>query len=90
MKNSFYATHIVDALLKAAEQCDPEMINEFLSLSIDANTEHLNLIEDTLPLKEVIRRQRVISQGTMLLALFNHFATHKMLNEAGLLSNKSL
>jgi hypothetical protein len=66
-----YSTALIDALIKVADQCDAELINEFLSLSIDLNLEHLDLIDDTLPLNELIHKQKVISQGNTLLTLFN-------------------
>lgn len=75
-----YANQLIDNLIKAAEMCDPTMINEFFSLTFEANVEHLNLIEDNLSLEELIHKQHVISQGAILLALFNHFATRQVQN----------
>jgi hypothetical protein len=75
-----FANQLINNLIQAAEICDPVLINEFFALAIDSNIEHLNLIDDTLSLDQLIHRQRVIHQGTLLLALFNHFATREIKN----------
>lgn len=75
-----YANQVIDALITAADALDPVLVNEFFSLAIDANLEHLNLIDNTLTITDLIHRQRIISQGTTLLSLFNHFATRKIQN----------
>jgi hypothetical protein len=64
---------LTDAIRNAVDRCDPKLINEFFDLAIETNQEHLNLIEKTLTLNEVIHRQRVIVQGTLFLAIFNSF-----------------
>jgi hypothetical protein len=63
--------HVDEILKTATEICDPIAIHEFLSLAVEVNIEHLNLIEDTLSLKELVHRQHVLSQGAILLGLFN-------------------
>jgi hypothetical protein len=73
-----YAHAVISALVEAAEQCDADIINEFLSSTIEHELEHLDLIEDTLSLQELIHRQRVISQGTNLLTLFNCIYARKV------------
>lgn len=82
-KKTTYANQLIDRIIQAAETCDPEAINDFLGFAIESNLEHLNLIESTLTLPELIRRQKAISQGAVLLSLFNHFATRKIENGLG-------
>lgn len=85
-RKSYFANQVVNNLINAAEICDPVLINEFFSLTIDANLEHLNLISENMSLPELMHRQRVISQGTLLLSMFNHFATRQVENGLGELS----
>lgn len=85
-KPSYFATAIIDRMIQAAEQCDPESINDFFAIAIDSNIEHLNLIDRTLTVEDLIKRQRAIAQGTILLALFNHFALQQNFGEVRVLS----
>ena len=77
---------IVNSIIDAAERFDPVLINEFFALTIDLNYQHLNVIDDTLPLKELIHRQRVLSQGATFLAMFNYFATREVQDGLGKLT----
>jgi hypothetical protein len=72
---------VVNAIIKAAETCDAEAINDFFNLALDSGSAHIDLIEPTLSSQEFVRRQRAISQGAILLGLFNHFALHKRFGE---------
>lgn len=83
--NPRYANQVIDNLIKAAELCDPVMINEFFSLTIEANLAHTRLISDQLSYPELAKRHAVLAQGSLLLSLFNHFASHKIRN--GLISD---
>lgn len=83
---SYFANQVVDRMIKAAEQCDPEAINDFFSIAIESNTEHLNLIDRTLTAEDLIRRQRAIAQGAVLLALFNHFSAKQQFGEFPIVS----
>jgi hypothetical protein len=71
MPKNPYAHQLINNLIEAAQKGDPQLINEFLAFAIEAGVAHLDLIEDTLPLKDLLHRQRVVSQGTLLLTLFN-------------------
>lgn len=82
---AYFAQQIVNRLIEAAETCDPEAINDFFALAIDANIEHLNIIDGTLSIHDTVRRQKAISNGATLLALFNHFALQQRLGEIGVL-----
>jgi hypothetical protein len=83
--NSAFANQLIDNIIKAAQSCDPEAINDFFDIAVDSNIEHLNLIDKTLPVDELIKRQRAISQGAVLLALFNHFALQQRFGEVSIL-----
>jgi hypothetical protein len=78
---SYFANQVIDRMIKAAEQCDPEAINDFFAIAIDSNIEHLNVIDQTLSVDEIIKRQKAISTGATLLALFNHFALQQRFGE---------
>lgn len=80
-RNPTFANQLIDNIIKAAESCDPQAINDFFRIAIDANTQHLNLIDATLSVEDLIKRQRAISQGAILLALFNHFALQQRFGE---------
>jgi len=69
---------IVDAIIKAADVCDPVLINEFFDLTIQTELATLDVIKDTLTYSEMSRRQNVLIQGSILLSLFNHFAAKKL------------
>ena len=84
-KSSRYANQLVDTIINAAEMCDPVAINEFLSLTIESELAHTQLISDQLSYTELARRYEIIAQGSLLLSLFNHFAAGKLRN--GLISN---
>lgn len=83
--NTRYANQLIDNIIKAADTCDPIAINDFFSIAIDSNIEHLNLIDSTLSVDEIVKRQRAIAQGTVLLALFNHFTLQKRFGEGSVL-----
>lgn len=83
-KSSPFANQLIENLIKAAELCDPVAINEFFLLAIHANIEHLNLISETLTLEEEIRRTKILTQGSLFLSLFNHFATRQIRDGLGL------
>lgn len=79
-KSSPYANQLIDTLIRAAEICDPAAINEFLSLTIESELAHTQLISDQLSYTELARRYEIIAQGSLLLTLFNHFAAQKLRN----------
>jgi hypothetical protein len=83
---SYFANQVIERIMKAAETCDPEAINDFFSIVIDSNIEHLNIIDPTLSADDLVKRQRAIAQGTILLALFNHFALQQRFGEITVLS----
>lgn len=80
MRRSHNTMQIIDAIIKAADICDPVAINEFFSLTIEANLAHTDLISDQLSYTELAHRQSVIAQGSIMLSLFNHFAAHNIRN----------
>jgi hypothetical protein len=79
-----YANQIIDNLIKAAEICDPVAINEFFLLTIESNMEHLDVINGTISIEESAKRQHAIAQGSILLSLFNHFASKKISERFGM------
>jgi hypothetical protein len=85
-KSSRYANELIDTIIRAAEVCDPVAINEFLSLAIESELAHLNLISDQLSYSEIAHRHAILSHGAVLLSLFNRFATDKLRN--GLIGNE--
>lgn len=82
-----YANQVIDKLITAAETLDPIAVNEFFNNCIQAELCHLDLIRSTLTDSELLRRHLVLSQGGILLTLFNHFAASKPVNRSMLVRN---
>lgn len=81
MKSRSHNTmQIVDAVIKAADQLDPVLINEFFALTIEANNAQIELLIGQVPMKDLSRQQEIICQGSLLLSLFNYFAGQKLRN----------
>jgi hypothetical protein len=84
VNKTYYANQLIDNLIKAAEQCDPVAINDFFSLTIEANLEHLDVIQETISIQERAKRQNALVNGSIMLSLFNHFAYRKITDGLGL------
>jgi hypothetical protein len=81
--NSAHSMHVVNAVIAAADACDPVALNDFFSLAIDANLKHLELIDHTLPLSDSLKRHNAVMAGSLLLGLFNHFYSRKLRDGLG-------
>lgn len=73
-----YANQVVDKIIDAANELDPVAVNDFFTFAIQMELTHLDLIRPTLSNSELLRRHRALSQGTILLTLFNHFSAQKL------------
>lgn len=83
MRRSHNTIQVVDAIIKAADQLDPVLINEFFALTIETNMAHIEVMGNELSIKERSRRQDILCQGSLLLSLFNYFAAQKLRNSLG-------
>lgn len=74
---------VVNAVISAADACDPIALNDFFSIAIEANLNHLELIDETLPMAESVRRHNALMAGSIMLGLFNHFYARKLRDGLG-------
>lgn len=70
---------LINSLIEVAETCNQEDVNEFLTFAIEAFHAHIDLIDDTLPIADLLQRQRVLMTGTKILTLFNTSIVQKRL-----------
>lgn len=76
--NNYFANQIIDNLISAAESCDPVALNDFFSIAVESNLNHLDLIADHISGVDCLKRTNAILAGSILLGLFNHFASRKL------------
>jgi hypothetical protein len=72
MRRFHNTLQLVDSIIKSADLLDLELATEFINFGIASEQAHLDLIRGTLSLQEQIRRERILTQGSILLALIHH------------------